>query len=276
MGLWGVGLASVLGGCDSRHARPTPAPPSASVASGTGPTLRQPPPHYGPTEVVFGLPAGSRDVALTIDDGYDPETVAAYVQFAATTRIPLTFNPNGRYAYAWAPHAPALRPLIEAGQVQIGNHTFDHTNLLLASDSQVRAEIERNEDWIHHTFGTTSRPWMRPPFGYRDARTDELARSVGFTKILMWDGTFGDSRLLTPRTLLTEASRYLTAGTIVLGHANHPTVTHLFGAITELINERGLTPATLDHAFGLERRPSRDLPPATPTASPRRWPRPAA
>ena len=59
-----------------------------------------------------------------MDDGHDRESVAAYVRFATDSGLALTSNSNGSYAAEWAPHADALAPLIAAGQVQIGNHTF--------------------------------------------------------------------------------------------------------------------------------------------------------
>jgi hypothetical protein len=37
----------------------------------------------------------------------------------------------------------------------------------------------------------------------------------------------------------------------MLGHANHPTVTHVYPQLVELLTERGLTPKTLTEAFGL-------------------------
>lgn len=39
----------------------------------------------------------------------------------------------------------------------------------------------------------------------------------------------------------------------MLGHANHPTVIHLFDEIEQIIKERGLRPVTLDAMFGTSR-----------------------
>lgn len=215
-----------------------------------------PPPHPGPTRVIFSAPGGpgsTSQVALTIDDGYDPVTVARYVEFARLSGVPITFSPNGTYQRIWDQHATALRPLIEAGQVQIGNHTYTHRDMLRLPDAAIRADIERNEEWIERTFGITSRPWFRPPFGRHNARTDEVAGQLGYTRILMWEGSFGDSRLLTPTVLMQQARQWLTGGRIVLGHANHPTVTHLYGQLLALIHQRGLHPVTLDTMFGTSR-----------------------
>lgn len=212
-----------------------------------------PPPHPGAPTVVTAAPGPTQAIALTIDDGYCAECVGGYVAFVEHTGIPITFSPNAIYRNVWNPYADRLRPLIEAGQVQIGNHTFNHNSLVKASDATIRTELERNDEWIQQTFGITSRPWLRPPFGYRNARTDAVAASLGYTKIAMWNGSFGDSGLIKPDVLLGEAEKYLRPGTVMLGHANAPTVLGLFDQIRALMAERKLQPVTLDTMFGTSR-----------------------
>ena len=224
-----------------------PLPPSAPALPGI------PPARPGPTTLHYSGPSLGRQFALTVDDGYDKETVAGYVDFAQRTGIPITFSPNGAYQAVWKPHAPTLRPLVEAGQVQIGNHTFTHKDMTRRTDAQIAADLEKNEDWIERTFGTTSRPYLRPPFGARDARTDAVAGSLGFTSILMWNGTLGDSGVISPATLMTLARRYLRPGAVVLGHANHPTVVGLLDQLEALIADRHLRAVTLDTMFGTSR-----------------------
>ena len=214
----------------------------------------------GPSQVVSqGPPAAvqARQVAITIDDGYCAECAQAYVALAQTTGIQITFNPNGSYGYIWTPLAETLKPLIEAGQVQIGNHTFHHPWLTKISDNQIVAELEQNEEWIQSTYGVTARPWWRPPYGAHDQRTDEIAASLGYTNVLLWNGTYGDATLETPEVLLAQAAQYLEPGAVVLGHANHPTVTHLFNQIAEIIASRDLHPVTLDRMFGTSRSTGR-------------------
>ena len=237
---WTSGPRS-LPSADSSQAEPLPVRPALV------------PPHPGPPVVVRVIPGATRHLALTIDDGYDADVVAAYVQFASDSGVHLTFNPNGIYASTWRPQAAAPRPLIDAGQVQLGNHTYSHLDLRRSTDIAVRAELERNEQWIEQTFGTTTRPWFRPPYGRHTAQTDTAAAAAGWTRVLMWNGSFGDARLITPDVLLQQAQRYLQPGVVMLGHANHPTITSLYGQILELIRSRDLTPATLDEAFGTSR-----------------------
>jgi len=204
--------------------------------------------------VVSSDPGRTRRIALTIDDGYDPDVVAGYVAFAQRSKIPITFSPNGCYQSIWNRHAAALRPLVEAGQVQIANHTFTHKDLLSRrTDADIQADVEQNEAWIETTFGVTSRPWFRPPYGSHNKHVDGVVAEIGYTKVLLWNGSFGDSTLITPDQLLGLARQYLQPGTIMIGHANHKTILGLFDQVESLIEQRQLQPVTLDTMFGTSR-----------------------
>lgn len=283
LGLLGLGAASVIAGVEISSRQGSSV---AKVAYGAGdpghmsattdtveslPTVEAspaleaatiPPPVRGRPQVISHGPpeaVAARQVAITIDDGLSAECSDAYVTLAERTGIHLTLDPNGCYGGIWDPLSEKLRPLIEAGQVQIANHTFNHYALTHLSDAQVTAQLERNEEWIQKTFGITARPWWRPPYGFHDERTDGLAAAIGYTNVLMWNGSYGDSTLLTPQVLLAQAEKYLEPGTVMLGHANHPTVSHLFPQIAEIIASRDLTPVTLDEMFGTSRSTGRSV-----------------
>jgi hypothetical protein len=74
---------------------------------------------------------------------------------------------------------------------------------------------------------------------------DRIAADLGHPTIAMWNGTLDDSRILTAAELLAAARQWFTAGTIVVGHANHATVTTVYGDLLGLIADRGLRTVTL-------------------------------
>ena len=197
-----------------------------------------------PLGVVQGLPGDGSDLALTIDDGTNSEVVAAFVAFAADSGVRLTFFPNGCYR-SWTDNKAALRPLVESGQVAFGNHTWSHPDLTTLGDQEVAEEITRNQDFLRSTFGVRDTPFLRPPYGARDERIDRIAADLGHPTVALWNGTLDDSRVLTAEELLAAARKWFTAQTIVVGHANHPTVTSLYGDLLELLSERGLRTVTL-------------------------------
>ena len=261
-GIVAAATAAAAAGCTRSPLAPVasaqPANPPRRVV--TLPTTEPPPPlppipvpHAGQPMVVSHAPVVTQQIAITIDDGYCEECVAGYVDFAERTGVRLTLSPNGLFQQIWDRYAPRLAPLIATGQVQIANHTWSHPNLLMLGDSAIRREIERNESWIQATFGVTGRPWFRPPYGKHNSHTDGLAARLGYTKIVLWNASLGDAALLTPEQLLGQADKWLKAGAIVLGHANHPTVTHVFDQLQAIIADRQLEPVTLDTMFGTSR-----------------------
>ncbi|HUQ63075.1 MAG TPA: polysaccharide deacetylase family protein [Acidimicrobiales bacterium] len=253
--LLGAGVAAVLAGCSSGSghgsARATTLPPTVTTTLPPLPPI--PAARAGAASVVSKGPAGTSNIAITIDDGYCDECVSAYIDFAEQSGTHLSFAPNGTYRAIWDKYASRLQDLARVGQVQIANHTWSHRKIVGMSNGSIRSEIERNEDWIQQSFGITARPWFRPPFGTHNGQSDDVAAGLGYTKILLWNGTFGDATPETPEELLALASEHLRPGRVMLGHANHPVITHLFPDIQRIISERGLTPVTLDEMFGTSR-----------------------
>jgi peptidoglycan/xylan/chitin deacetylase (PgdA/CDA1 family) len=95
----------------------------------------------------------------------------------------------------------------------------------------------------------TGKPFMRPPYGARNSNVDSVAANLGYTSITTWHGTFGDSGLITEAVLLALAKQWIQPQAVVIGHANHPTVTHLYGPIVDIIRNRHLQTVTLDDAW---------------------------
>jgi peptidoglycan/xylan/chitin deacetylase (PgdA/CDA1 family) len=222
-------------------------PPRLAPAGEVAPAPRGVPglvPVDPPTGVVSGLPGDGTSLALTIDDGTSTDVVAAFAAFAADTGVRLTFFPNGCYR-SWEDNADALRPLLDSGQVAMGNHTWSHPDLTTLPDREVADEIGRNRDFLWRVFGIRDSPFLRPPFGARDDRVDRIAADQGHPTIAMWNGTLDDSRVLTAAELMAAAQQWFTAQAIIVGHANHPTVTTLYGDLVALIRDRGLTTVTL-------------------------------
>ena len=193
---------------------------------------------------MYDLPGEGSELALTIDDGTNSDVVAAFVTFAVDSGVRLTFFPNGCYR-SWTDNAAAIRPLVESGQVAFGNHTWSHPDLTTLGDQEVADEITRNQEFLRTTFGIADSPFLRPPFGARDERIDRIAADLGHPTVVMWNGTLDDSRVLSAAELLAAAQQWFNAQTIVVGHANHPTITTVYGDLLAIIAERKLRTVTL-------------------------------
>jgi len=165
---------------------------------------------YGRT--FTGLPAGARKLALTYDDGpNDPHTLRL-LEVLARHRVRATFFLIGRYAK----QRPELaREIAEAGHA-IGNHTFSHPNLIFASNSQTRAELQQCEQAVYDAVGQRPR-LFRPPFGGRRPGTLRLARSLGLTTV-MWGVTGWDWRDRPAEYVEQKIRKQICGGDVILLH----------------------------------------------------------
>ena len=268
-----AGTAATLSGCTlggTTQGRPQPTPsPGGSRTPSITPLPAQtaggatPPPPLATTSapsltptaraaVLDRIPAladGTNRFALTVDDGVSTEVLDAYVDFVVSSGIRLTFFVNG-VRDSWTSVRPKLAPLVESGQVQLGNHTWDHPSVTGLSTAEITDELERNERFLTSAYGVSGRPYFRPPYGNHNQRTDEITDGLGFDRTVMWWGSLGDSSILTPAQVLAAAKQWFLPNRIVIGHANHPAVTHIYPQLTEIIRERNLQTVTLRDVFG--------------------------
>ena len=225
---------------------PTVSPIPALVPYGpyAGPTAPLP----APGTVITRLPFDGDYLAWTVDDGADPAVIRAYAEMAAATGIRLTFFANGMYP-GWKAAADVLLPLVRSGQVVIGNHTYSHTALTKLSDAGIRAELTRNDRYLTDLFGVSPKPFYRPPYGYRNARTDRVAASIGYTVPVMWYGSLSDSGRISPDQVVSFAEEYFLPRHIVIGHANFPGVVSAFPRLRDILIQRNLRPVTLRDVY---------------------------
>lgn len=218
---------------------------SAPVVSSSAPPDQRVALPGGP---ITGLPEGPARVAISIDDGVSSAVVAAFAELLTITGLRMTFFPNAVYR-SWADNAPTLGPLVESGQVQLGNHTWSHADLRTLTPTEIAEELQRNDDALRNLYGVTTRPYVRPPYGGRTEHTDRICADLGYPAIAMWSSTFGDHTQISGGEVLEYARASMTAGSIVLGHANYPMVSGVFDRIADLLAERALAAVTFDDVF---------------------------
>lgn len=248
-----AGTVTALTGCSAAQGETAAADiPEAPAAAGQAPVRPAvlPPPPGGPKTVIApatitSLPGPGSCMALTVDDGADADVVGAYIEFAKDTGARFTFFVTAYYQ-SWMVHRDELRPLVESGQIQLANHTWDHADLAALSESAVADELSQCKLFLRNTFGVDGMPYYRPPFGRHNATVDRIAADLGYTVPVMWYGSLSDSGLITEQYLVECARKYFNPQTIVIGHANFAPVTRCYGQLVDIIRERNLSLVTLD------------------------------
>jgi peptidoglycan/xylan/chitin deacetylase (PgdA/CDA1 family) len=251
LGLVGTVAAAALAGCGteaaSQAAQPPPPPPPE------WPPLLAPPPANARVLLPGGgvlstLPGPGDLLALTLDDGVDTAVVRAYAQLAKDTGIRLTMFVTGVFS-SWTDNRDLLRPMVDSGQIQLGNHTWLHHDLTKMTPPEVADELRHTDQFIKDTFGVDAAPYFRPPYGAYNDMVTSVAADLGYTVTTLWNGTLGDDAILTPHDIVANAQKYLVASQIVIGHLNHPSVTQVYHQLIDVIAERNLRTVTLNDVF---------------------------
>lgn len=247
----GAGRCAVGGA--SHAAQPVAAPPPPPPAAPVWPALAPPPPPAARVllpggGVLSSLPGDGDLLALTLDDGVDTGVVRAYAQLAKDTGIRLTMFVTGVYQ-SWTENRGLLAPLVESGQIQLGNHTWVHPNLTKVPPARVADELRHTDQFLKDTFGVDATPYYRPPYGAFDDVVTSVAADLGYTVATLWNGTLGDDAILAAGDIVANAQKYCVPQSVVIGHLNHPPVTTVYHQLIDLIAERNLRTVTLGDVF---------------------------
>ena len=106
-------------------------------------------------------------VALTFDDGPDPDWTAPILDTLASRGVKATFFVIGQNADA---HVPLLRRIYREGH-EIGNHTYSHPNLGLTGRKRTEVELDANERLIEAMLDRRTALFRPPYFGDAEPTT---------------------------------------------------------------------------------------------------------
>jgi len=165
---------------------------------------------YGRT--YLGAGRGSRQLALTYDDGpNDPHTLRL-LEVLARHDVKATFFLIGRFV---AERPEIAHEVARAGHA-IGNHTFNHPNLIFCSAARVRSELEQCRKILTDTVGEHSALW-RPPFGARLPHVLGVGRQLGLEPV-MWTVSSNDWKIRSAEAIEQRVARRIRGGGVILMH----------------------------------------------------------
>ena len=159
-----------------------------------------------------GLAPGSRQLALTYDDGPNDPGTLQLIDVLARHNVKATFFVLGRFV-SEKPHI--VRALASAGHA-IGNHSWDHPRLIFASSAELTSQVERTQDAILDACGVLP-TLFRPPYGGRRPGTLHAIRRLGLEPV-MWNVTCYDWKATTGDKVFAHARRQIRGGDVLLLH----------------------------------------------------------
>lgn len=186
--------------------------------------------------------AARGEVALTFDDGPDPQVTPRVLNLLDRYGARATFFCIGRRAEA----CPEVVVEIVRRGHRVENHTWSHPNSFACyPPGAMRREVLRAQEVLARTAGTVPR-WFRAPAGFRNLFLDPLLHAAGLT-LVSWTRRGFDTVSRAPDQVAGRLLRGLAAGDVLLLHdgsalrgGGNPSVLEVLPRLLDALAGRGL------------------------------------
>ena len=216
----------------AREKTPVHGAPGSKLAPPATPVARAPAANVAGSIRRVDLPVGEKFVALTFDlceasgevAGYD----GALVDFLRANKVPATLFAGGKWLLT---HPARANQLLADPQFEIGNHTWTHWNLGVASGAGMRAQVDAADAAYAATRASLSRVCpaaaapasmglFRFPYGSCSAESLGYVNQRGY-RAIQWDVDSGDPwAAMNAGRMARGVLDRVRPGSIVLMHAN--------------------------------------------------------
>ncbi len=148
-------------------------------------------------------------VALTFDDGPNPQATPRLLEILAHSRARATFFMVGKAAVR---HRTLAERVAREGHA-IGNHTWGHVSMPLLKSHWRRLQLR----WCQEALPPGACRLFRPPWGHQSPGSYLDARRLGF-RVVAWDVMAEDWRGDDADTLLDRMRSRIRPGSVVVLH----------------------------------------------------------
>jgi len=240
---------SLDGGAIAAAPPPPPAAPPPPAPAAAGSLAGVPTRINGPTRTAYntGRVAGPY-IALTFDDGPDPEDTPRLLNILKARNVKATFFVIGRNVRAH----PRIVERTRAEGHEVANHSQTHPALSKLGDAAVARELNGCSNAIADVLGGERPQVFRPPYGAFTARQKEWAhREFGLPSI-MWSVDPLDWKIRNSAHVSNALIRGASNGGILLAHDIHPTTVAAIPSVVDTLLGKGYQFVTMGQLINME------------------------
>lgn len=179
-------------------------------------------------------------IALTFDDGPDPELTPPLLDLLGERGIKATFYVIGRNAQR---HPEIVRRAFDEGH-EIGNHTWSHRFLTTQRTRSIVEELVKTDDVVSGIIGE-SPATLRPPYGAVTPSLAAWARHQFGYETMLWSVDSKDYEGADATEIVSRLVDQTTAGSIILCHDIVPATLEAMPEALDRLLDRGLRFVTI-------------------------------
>lgn len=201
-------------------------------------------------------------IAITFDDGPNPETTNKLLKILADRGVKATFFVLG----SRAEQSPdILRAMVAAGH-EVANHSWNHPQLNKIPVASADKQIEDTNTVIQNATGVKPR-YLRPPYGAMNATLQRhIEEKYGMT-FIYWSVDPLDWKVRDSNAVYDQIMRQVRPGAIILSHDIHPTTVAAMPRVIDALLEKGYKFKTVSELIALDRPAPKVASAAAPAAA---------
>lgn len=184
-------------------------------------------------------------VALTFDDGPNPQFTPQILDILYEQQVPATFFLVGQQmeGQEWL-----VRKIAASGH-EIGNHTDSHPDLTTLEEPQILEEIQKTQETLREILPDYTMKFLRPPYG----RQNETVCQSSPLPLILWEVDSGDWEDPQAEAIYTEVIENIRDGDIVVFHDDNPETVKALEQILPALKARGYQFATVSTLLDLKK-----------------------
>lgn len=189
--------------------------------------------------------SGIKRVALTFNDGPDPELTPKILEILGRSGAKATFFVTGEAA---ARHPEILKMMVEGGHT-VASHGYAHRDLTTLSRREVEDDIDKASAAIASATGNTP-AFFRPPLGAYTSSVMEMVERKGLYLVMWTNIGRQDLPGVKPRVVAQRVLGSVYNGAIILLHDTRSNVVDALPLILSGLKEKGYSMVTLSQLLG--------------------------
>ncbi|MGR7997327.1 polysaccharide deacetylase family protein [Xanthobacter sp. ZOL 2024] len=187
-------------------------------------------------------------IAITFDDGPNPETTPKLMKILAARGVKATFFVVGTRA---SENPELLRQMAAAGH-EIGNHSWNHPQLPKVSEAEADRQIQMTSDAIRAATGAAP-VYLRPPYGAMSQGLRRHIENKFGLAMVYWSADSLDWKNRDAQAIYDKVMAQTRPGGIILMHDIHATTVAAVPRVLDALQAKGYHFVTVSQLIAMNK-----------------------